>query len=140
MSEELRLAELCERAEGPDRKLGREVLLACGWTKSQRGHFLGPLYQWHAPSPSRTTFDDDHFARYDPTSSLDAAMTLVPEGWVLSFLSLNNARTTWTAMCWVTDAWTELGEGAPSGEAATPALALCAAALKARASHTGEGM
>lgn len=73
----LQLAERVERAEGPDPALGREVLLACGWRKTQVGRFMGPLYQWSSPD-GRISFDDDDFQRrrHDPTASLDAAMKL----------------------------------------------------------------
>lgn len=75
MTDLLSLAERVERATGPDQELGREVLLACGWRKSGRGYFLGPLFGWSSPD-GKTYFDDDDFRRHDPTASIDAAMML----------------------------------------------------------------
>ena len=63
------------------------------------------------------------------TTSLDAAMTLVPAGWVLSMLTSSKAGSSWSAMLWVFDEWKEIEP--PKGNAATPALALTAAALRA---------
>ncbi len=62
------------------------------------------------------------------TSSVDAALTLVPEGWFFGLGNNGNAKGDWKPWAWVAqphiDAWRV--------SAATPALALCAAALKAR--------
>jgi hypothetical protein len=62
------------------------------------------------------------------TSSLDAAMTLVPEGWAW-VVSKNGTATVTTE---ATDATRYRRE---SGHATWPALALCIAALKARHAH-----
>lgn len=103
------LALRCEQAEGPDKFLGREVLLACG-----KG-YVSPLYRW-----------------LDPTASIDATLTLVPEGeerWPqVEYLgpNPNNARTGHRVWLW-------LRSGKVRGEHPTSfALALCAAALRAR--------
>lgn len=64
-----------ERATGADRDLGRDVLLACGWSKTLYGYFRGPLHMWR--SPDGTSFDDDDFRQHDPTISTDAALALV---------------------------------------------------------------
>lgn len=60
------------------------------------------------------------------TSSLDAAMTLVPEGWNVQFERTGSASR---ACVWK-------AARNHSRYAATPSLALCAAALKARAAHS----
>lgn len=65
MSELERLAERCERASGPDRELGADILRALGWT--QDGHNA------YTPDGDRALSIPDY------TASLDAAMTLVPE-------------------------------------------------------------
>lgn len=132
MSDLLELAERCEKAEGPDRELGREVLLACGWRKTQAGHFLGPIFLWSSPDWA-SSFDDDRFHRHDPTASIDAALTLVPDGtghdpfWMLKASNPNNPSGC-RAEIWAKDVSRPF-----RGKAATPALALCAAALRARA-------
>lgn len=71
------------------------------------------------------------------TSSVDSALTLVPEGEGSNFeLTLEQykrrTRTYWTATIghMVLDAW--------DAEAPTPALAICIAALQARSSITSE--
>ena len=102
------LAERCEKAQGPDRELDREIAEA---TK--------PDF-WLVPP------------RY--TASLDAALSLVPEGWAWAVYGGAREEIVATAYCvpnggrlpwpdWVTDIC-----------AATPALALCAATLRALAS------
>jgi hypothetical protein len=62
------------------------------------------------------------------TASIDAALTLVPEGWQRSIWigDSDDQRTALVELC-PYDADTEV-----QVRAATPALALCAAALKAR--------
>jgi hypothetical protein len=112
MTDLLKLAERCEQASGPDLDLSHDI------ARALVGH-SGYKYQPY-------------------TASLDAAMTLVPEGW-------QGDRLSWWAGCeascvliethLVGDEWVrEAGWlGRVEGEAATPALALCAAALRARA-------
>lgn len=86
-------------------------------------------------------------------SSIDAALTLVPEGWWVAglyfchpdFRSENDRE--WCAELAGPVTWAvvdrEVGEEphfpSKSGTAATPALALCAAALRARARASVEG-
>lgn len=70
----------------------------------------------------------NHKHKWDPsdnnhryTSSIDAAMTLVPEGWG------------WTLTHWGCFRLWEIGDGMDvTSKAKTPALAICAAALRAR--------
>lgn len=107
----LALAERCEKAEGPDRELDEAIMDA-------REQWSGD-YIW-----------------LDYTRSLDAAMTLVPEnadaageryrleGYNSPGVLAPHVR----ASAWVA--------GAARCYAATPALALCAAALRARAAIT----
>jgi hypothetical protein len=90
----LTLAERCEQAAGPDAGLNLAI-----WTS------LLDTPGFRPPSPWRT----------DYTASVDAAVTLVPEG--CGWMVMGNAAKV--------KRW-------PS-RAATPALALCAAALRARA-------
>ncbi len=70
------LIERLEKATGPDRELGNEVLLACGWRIEE-----------HGDGPDRHVFwcGQDDYAdgdQPDPTASLDAALTLVDDFWL----------------------------------------------------------
>lgn len=109
MSEEQTLIERLEKAAGPDRSLERAIADVVGSVTPYRG-FPGD-------EPTGVV----NFPHY--TSSLDAAMTLVPEGYEWSL--------TWEAEI----ARAEIGDPLllMEGEAATPAIAICIAALKARA-------
>ena len=110
MSVFLELAERCEQATGPSPDLDKGIAVACRHTPTNR-----PRYY---------------------TASLDAAMTLVREGhgwrlWVPNSESPEPSP-------FVT-LWGNRREYAPRDSiAATPALALCAAALRARASQSPE--
>lgn len=116
----MRLAERCEAAIGANRKLDHEINIAIGRPQEWVG-FLLPRF----------------------TASLDAAMTLVPEeddSW-----SLLKRPSDEGASFKATVSWTEVTRHKKPqpyvmrqprvrwAEAATPALALCAAALKATA-------
>jgi hypothetical protein len=114
----LRLAERCEK-ETAEYDLGLD-------------HEIG-----------RSLSSDGNYSYRPFTASLDAAMTLVPDGmlWMLtnggladrSQPNLNRA----TAIC---GPWESTNhEAYPKVEAATPALALTAAALRARAATPPEG-
>jgi hypothetical protein len=112
------LAERCEKATRPDRELDEAIALALG----RRPDFAA---DWGARGHERTTYEQF-------TVSLDAAMTLIPddadasgerfkvEGWNDNGVYPDHVK----ASAWVA--------GAQRVYAATPALALCAAALRAR--------
>jgi len=108
------LAARCEAAEGPDRKLDLAVALAI------RGQAINGVINVSA--------------RY--TASIDAAMSLVPEGWGW-LVSQPNAKALASGL--LKKRTPVLGEvqygydRRHSVAAATPALALTAAALRARA-------
>jgi len=140
-----RLAEMCEGAEVPSRELDAAIVIAlriwpgvkgCEWIKRWEGEIAVD-----AKAPGRVRHKESGCwwsARYY-TASLDAARTLVPEGWY------------WRAghgVLWA--GWAHLNRKHPdhcdrddehSAHAETPALALCAAALRARATlaQAGEG-
>ena len=115
------LAERCEQASGPDRELDARIyILTTGGSAADA--------DYAATDPDVTCKP----LRY--TASLDAALTLVPEGWAWAVYGGAREEIVATAYCvpnggrlpwpdWVTDIC-----------AATPALALCAAALRALAS------
>ena len=109
------LAERCEAAEGPDRKLDEAIERATGNYTAFAHYTLG----------------DDDFDEYVPTrysASIDAAMSLVPEGWNRSFTDDPDDLG-----CVIGELWTRKRNAV--GHAATPALALTAACLRARATE-----
>lgn len=114
-----------EQAQGPSRELDDAVLLACGW-KTEPGELLGlPITNWVSPTGSVHWRCDVP----NPTSSLDAAMSLVPEG---HFWSCGGPDETLIRR---PKPWAQVWRGKQaedSGEGPTPAIALCIAALKAR--------
>jgi hypothetical protein len=131
----LNLAERCEAASGPDRVLNRAIARAVGWgyqTPSEAGR-KNPA--WFHPNDCRDgkpVLDSLHGTDVwreplDYVASLDAAVALVPEGctWELSTdFSPPHAGI-----------YIDLGdEPQCQADAATPALALTAASLRARAS------
>jgi hypothetical protein len=126
------LAERCEAATGPDRELDCAIAVALGRTDEGGSGF-------HRTFPDDSVFEQVRALLF--TASLDAAMTLVPEGWVIGSVAEEAPRTQWVV---------ELRRGhrtsydkvvfseyTPGKRCASFALALCAAALKARAS-TGD--
>lgn len=143
----LQLADRCERATGPDREL--DALIWCalnGFTeityptdapsarieaKNASGEWR--LIGWVDPGKTQRNFSPygGNDAYPDYTASIDAAMTLVPEGMEVS---LGNEPIEW---------WAHVGprDDPNSDETAytgsTPALALCVAALRARAASKG---
>jgi hypothetical protein len=112
----LELAERCEKATGPDRELDLAI------ARASYGHGF-PIFG------ERVNYDPALWLeRYGPiTASLDAAMTLVPEGMVW-FVEAYPGDHSEAAVRWPY-------YDADERRAATPALALCAAALKARAAQ-----
>lgn len=125
MSELLKLAERCEKAGGPDRVLDAEIYIAV----------RDNLPQMAALTVSGDV--SDHVPKV--TASLDAALTLVPEGWSKFFTQFPGLPAEASTFECRADSKGKFWHGtdmADSGrvKAATPALALCAAALRARAS------
>jgi hypothetical protein len=118
-----------EAATGPDRELAKDIMQAVKGARFLDGG-LCEMGGWYYATPGRDD-DNPHPPLPDPTASLDAAASLVPAGWTwrvdsgdyntrpIAFCVPNEGRLPWPA--WITDI-----------EAATPALALCAAALRAR--------
>lgn len=131
------LAELVEGAEGPSRELDSLILTAA----------FGYIVE------ARQSGDDYFYNRIDRmgrlrvpsyTASLDAAMTLVPRGWLVSILRGFDDDGEYFAFIELTDSFT-VGRGADPEEEVSvrarrgarktfedpTALALCAAALRA---------
>ena len=120
----LALADCCEQAAGPDRELDAEIAVA----------LFGGKVIWYTMSayPARRVQNSDYIGGSQNaaipvyTESLDAAVTLVPDGWTwgrfhsgtVECMTLNGPDNSILV---------ERGEGIST------ALALCAAALRARA-------
>lgn len=136
-----------EKATGPDRDIDELIAEAVGYKVCSETQAYGR--SWNSPS--------GYFIGAAPkfTDSLDAAVTLIPEGW---------AWSVHVGGCYATGRLlkprAELAEAVETQfgpavgirsqiEAATPAIAICIAALKARAAqsaphpnpgcHEGEG-
>jgi hypothetical protein len=149
----LELAEQCEAATGPDRDLDLAIgLAALGWEWVENYFDSNPILDcgsanhvgWKSGNPPPDCIPS-------PTGSIDAAKTLVPER---AFFTLyergryeQNPRRAHGMECppeaqiyvlRVMDGDHHIGS---SYRAATPALALCAAALRSRSQTTepGEG-
>jgi hypothetical protein len=110
----IEVAERCEAASGPDRLLDLDIASTLK---------ISALYR-RAGQVTATW--------PDYTASLDAAMTLVPEGWAFG-IGRGTDRSDTEGWAWISP--TDEGE---IWTAATPALALTAACLRARASQGGE--
>lgn len=106
------LAVRCEAAEAADRNLDAMIHFAIT-------NGVGCGMAQDAPAYS---------------ASIDAALQLVPEGWARGFTD----RRTVPGMKVNAQCWTSADRSTVHGDAATPALALCAAALRARANTIGE--
>lgn len=121
------LADRVERADGPSRELDVEIALAIGWRLDQSG----PNDLWREPGRA------DWVELPEFTASLDAALTLVPEGWKFHLTTEHTAVAKAAAHADVMDRdWPDPQAGygiVTEAHAATPALALAAAALRARA-------
>jgi len=139
-----------ERATGPDRELDGAIALATGWqhkeTEDGRGISGEPIikHTWTSPGGEEFWEKTTIFNRANKypeelphyTASLDAALTLVPEGYRWNVESSENGLLSHIKPV----AGVAVDEAAaPSSDqffAATPALALCIAALKAREENT----
>lgn len=134
------LAARIERAEGPDIALDCEVAIALNLAPA--GYERAVV--WGEPRPywwDRSDPKADYWSVPAYTGSLDAAMQLIPEGWHVYEANFGDpTRGKWYAQAYVcilpyqtNDAGWATADGARDGaRAATPALALCAAALRAR--------
>jgi hypothetical protein len=115
------LAKRVEQASGPDRALADAALLACGWTQQF-------LFEWSEPawwSPGGGSMS--RWSLPDPTDSLDAALTLVPQGHRFRLWHHHTGK-------FGADVFPDGGGTVSrSTNATTPALALCAAAVRANA-------
>lgn len=136
------LAVRVEQASGPDRGVDADIELAIGnwseqhheawWHYEAAGESANPPL--HQPAPPQCF-----------TKSLDAAMTLVPEGLRLQLSEWDDEvdlrpKGPWQAILTRPGAGSSFAEMNGVGRcehAATPALALTAAALRARSEYKG---
>lgn len=128
------LAARVEALRGPDPTVDELILLATGWTL-ERAEGLGERATWINPQGERTTRRQGD-GWFNPTASIDAAMALVPEGcvWTVGDWRANGgppAASVWPPE----DERPEDYRGI--AHAATPALALTAACLRAIAGKEG---
>ncbi len=129
------LAEQCETTMMPDREIDRMIWIATdpqGYSIWESGQRAMLNRDWDEPRRQVTLQARAKIAAEAFTGSLDAAMTLVPEGW--NWLAQSNRKKFGlkpSAQCWPD------GEDrrTKTSEASTPALALCAAALRAKAAN-----
>jgi hypothetical protein len=124
MADILQLAEYCEQATGPDWKLDAAIALATNWQDCIPCDFNGIKHRMGG------ILNAPHF-----TASLDAAMTLVPDGyiWAATNMDPETGLVTRAASMVSPNPDADADADADPAIAATPALALCAAALRARA-------
>lgn len=117
----LEIAERCEQATGPDRESDVAIHTAVTTFEPRVGGVGWPAGELVVPA----------FPGWEPlpayTASLDAAITLVPEGFDVHFYLERRGGS--SAIVTSTKAL-----GLARVFAATPALAICTAALRARAS------
>lgn len=130
----LKLAERVEALERPDREVDAAITLAIfPWIGiNEDGDFI---------RKDGSPYDGVRIRVLEYTASLDAALTLVPDDpWIeikgpRKYLNIpTHSPNYWSAMV---SEWYHEGEGV--GWGTTPALALCAAALKARATLAQKG-
>lgn len=135
----LDLAARCKAATGPDQELDAAIDLYLSLPEiARRGGVAmvssGGIHEWYGEGPPASRRNPVTGAWRSPraayTASLDAALTLVPDGhdWRVEVERDRHPG----AICCPPNAWGTF-PGVTMHGAATPALALCAAALRARA-------
>lgn len=116
-----------EAATGPDRELDAAIALAVGYTTYPDGY--GDGNEWidpqgnHLPRAVRMGAQPPKF-----TASIDAALTLVPDGCLWGAGDEDCTGRPWAWCLPPGRSW----DDADNSYAATPALAICIAVLKAR--------
>ncbi len=147
MTNLLELAARVEALTGPCRETDAEIALAVGYAKR------GAWFRAPDADPDIDVLGCGSWADAPAfTASLDAAMTLVPEGWWVAGINFNpidfrsERDSEWHAEIAGPITWAVIEHGTPEepvydchgGNASTPALALTAAALRARAAMETE--
>jgi hypothetical protein len=129
MTDLLTLAERCEQATGPDRELDVAIAVAAGVIRERDGNLCYATGNDSDYVLERGYYDLEGGPQELPyfTASLDAAMALVPEGWEGSL----PVKRKCYAELWRPGTV----DSNVFGKGPAAALALCAAALRARASQ-----
>ena len=120
------LIQELERAKEGSRELSDKVLLACGWEREAGGTTNNNVIFWRAPGSHWIAAGG---GLPSPTENLQDVLRMLPSGWA-GEVTVSLANRPQKANLWN-------GKFAPcsketEGHGATPALALCIAALKAR--------
>lgn len=141
MTDLVELAARCEKATGSDSELD-EAIMAALFTREQRHIGCQEEQDDGSWSPVKdSVWVDPKTDRWvgtgarQFTSSIDDAMTLAPEG--LRILSMFGPDVSLVTLH--TEPFGAIGAWHQTVKAATPALALCAAALRARSSAAVSG-
>ena len=134
MAKLLELAERCEKATGPDRDLDLAICLATRIILPKLDPAMVMNIEADPHDSEYVLYDYENEGCTDSvpdfTSSIDAAMILVPEGSAgIELVTLHDRPAAYVQADGLE--WDDCNCIA----AATPALALCAAALRARATH-----
>ena len=135
------LAELIAKLEAApegSRELDCEVALGIGWVYEKRGN--SRKRWWYKPDVTNdyNRSSDNYWSEYPAiqfTTSIDAALTLVPETARLTIqrcFDNRQCRLIWRAEVNTGVGWEGTWREFKSPEGSFPALALCIAALKAR--------
>lgn len=124
-----------EAAEEGNITLDDRIALALGWRIDQQD--IQGVGKWLAPGESHTQYLPEW------SRSIDAALTLVPEGWAIDGWQLwpgatSSLQLLETKLGRDDQYWHSSKHKRFDGAAATPALAICAAALRARLETAGE--
>lgn len=140
------LIERLERAEWPSRELDAEIDAFLGWAPLANPTSAGGLIDMMvSPSGETVRRTVPHY-----TASIDAALTLVPEGWrIAGFVEYGNGMK-WKGRIYCALVPSDLSHlprtyaahsaaAVRCDHAATPAIALCIAALKAKEADNGNG-
>lgn len=119
------LIERLEKATGPDRGLDADIASYVGWTPSP-GYRRCSDNSWRRVIPGHTESDAINSVTWSPefTCSIDAALTLVPEGFACEVRRYSSGNG--LAKVWHKDGQRFAENGT------TPTIALCITALKAR--------
>lgn len=129
----LALADRCEQASGPDRELDVAIARALGWKPLYRDDYS----KWWPPAAVADARERKRSILHHPTqplpmftASLDAAVTLVPDGWAVELVQALSGSP-WHATLRGGSALVPI----IGATASKPALSLCAAALRERAAR-----
>lgn len=115
------LIERIEGAKACSREFDEDIAVALNLCQRRDGY----LYAWSEAGSTNEAYSPPCF-----TASLDAAMTLVPDHVSVKIITGGTLKTMAACFTGARDGWA-------ASNAATPALALCAAALKARTINHG---